>query len=434
MNPKTKPRVRIHSKAKHHAQRLYPWLVWGLAAGFYFYKSLLEVSPSVMHGVWMKEFNITATQLGNLAAIYFWAYLIMQIPMGIFTDRFGPRRVTTIAIFLCALGTAILMASHTLFTASVGRFVTGLGASVAAIGCFKLTTLWFPPRRFPTLAGLMMTIGMIGAIGGEAPLSISMDWIGWRNSLLYIAVIGFLFAFFFWLSVRDHGPHAEPPLPKGISNKPNLLSGLTEVLHNPQTWWLSVYSGLAYAPIMVFGGLWGVPFLETAYGLTRTMAAELLQIIFIGFAVGAPLAGFISDRTGQRKPIMAIGAMVALLSSILILYWHQSCWTAGALMFIFGASISCFLLCFSMVRQVNSLVVAATAIGFMNSFDAGFGAITDPMIGKFLDLGWRGEVQEGVRIFSLHDYYMGMGVIPIYLILAIVMLFFIKETHNSQKK
>ena len=193
MNPKTKPRVRIHSKAKHHAQRLYPWLVWGLAAGFYFYKSLLEVSPSVMHGVWMKEFNITATQLGNLAAIYFWAYLIMQIPMGIFTDRFGPRRVTTIAIFLCALGTAILMASHTLFTASVGRFVTGLGASVAAIGCFKLTTLWFPPRRFPTLAGLMMTIGMIGAIGGEAPLSISMDWIGWRNSLLYIAVIGFLF-------------------------------------------------------------------------------------------------------------------------------------------------------------------------------------------------------------------------------------------------
>ncbi|HLD17046.1 MAG TPA: MFS transporter [Coxiellaceae bacterium] len=429
-------RLRRYSVgAKRHATRLYPWVIWLLAAGFYFYKNLLEVSPGVMHAVWMRDFHIDGTQLGNLAAAYFWAYLLMQIPMGIFTDRFGPRRVSSIAIALCALGTLLLAMAPTLSIASLGRFVTGLGASVAAIGCLKLTTLWFSPRRFPTLAGLMMTLGMIGALGGEAPLSASVDWIGWRHSLEIIALVGLVFAFCFWLTVRDHGPHAESTtLPKGLKDEHSIFSGLWQVLTNKQTWWLSLYSGFAYAPIMVFGGLWGVPYLETAYGLSRTVAAEQLEVIFIGFAIGAPIAGWLADRFGRRKPIMFWGTLSALMSGVFVLYCPGlTQWEVTVLLFIFGGAISCFLLCFTMIRQVNRLVLAATAIGFMNSFDAAFGAITDPMIGHFLDLGWGGQMVDGVRVFSLHDYHWGMAAIPLYLALALVCMAFIKETHNSQK-
>src|SRR3989344_5835398 len=169
-------------------KHFYPWLVWVLAAFYLFYKYLIEVSPGVMSADLMRDFKINGAEMGNLAAAYYYAYLLMQLPMGVFTDRFGPRKVTSICIILCALGALILSHAHVFLMANVGRFVTGIGASVAAIGCLKLTTLWFPPKRFAMMAGLMMTVGMLGAVFGGAPLSVVMNHLGWRDSLFYGAI------------------------------------------------------------------------------------------------------------------------------------------------------------------------------------------------------------------------------------------------------
>ena len=172
------------SSKSFSVKSFYPWLVWGLGSAFMFYKYLLEVSPSVMVSDLMQVFNATGAQLGNLAACYFYAYLLMQIPMGIFTDRFGPRRVTSLAIVCCAAGALLLAYAHDLWVAELARFITGFGAAVAAISCLKLTTLWFPPKRFALMAGLMMSIAVLGAVGGQAPLSIAMSHIGWRDSMI----------------------------------------------------------------------------------------------------------------------------------------------------------------------------------------------------------------------------------------------------------
>jgi len=414
-------------------KRFYPWLVWGLGATFMFYKYFLEVSPSVMVDDLMRVFNTSGAQLGNLVGCYFYAYLIMQIPMGIFTDRFGPRRVTSLAILCCGAGALLLAYAHELYVAELARFITGFGASVAALSCLKLTTLWFPPKRFSLMAGLMLSVGMLGAVGGQAPLSIAMNYLGWRDSMIYGAVIGFVFAFIFWLTVRDHGPYAMPHPPEEMHRTP-ILSGLKEILTTRQTWFLSWYSGLAFAPVLVFGGLWGVPYLQELYGFERTLAAQQISLVFIGFAVGAPLAGWLSSYMNKRLPVMIWGTAAAFVFSLLILYIpNMSAWECGALMFCFGASISCFLLCFSMICEVNRIVLAATAIGFMNSFDAALGALTDPLIGKFLDLGWDGRMVHGVRAFSVENYHTAMLVIPVYLAISLVLLFFIKETHCVQK-
>ncbi|HYF97938.1 MAG TPA: MFS transporter, partial [Coxiellaceae bacterium] len=344
-------------------KRCYPWLVWGLGSGFMFYKYLLEVSPSVMVNDLMRVFNATGAQLGNLAGCYFYAYLLMQIPMGIFTDRFGPRRVTSFAIICCAAGALLLAYANELIVAELARFITGFGAAVAAISCLKLTTLWFPPKRFALMAGLMMSIAVLGAVGGQAPLSIVMSHIGWRDSMIYAAVLGFALGFIFWLIVRDHGPHAvqvETP-----TERPPVFAGLKKILQNRQTWFLSWYSGLAFAPVSVFGGLWGVPYLQEVYGFERTLAAQQISLVFIGFAVGSPIAGWLSSRIGRRLPVMAWGTAAAFIFSLLILYVpNLSVWECGLLLFLFGVGISCFLLCFSMICEVNHLILAATAIGF----------------------------------------------------------------------
>src|SRR5689334_6938426 len=88
-------------------QPVWAWSIWLLSALFMFYKYAIEVSPSVMTETLMKTFQISGVQIGNLAASYFYAYLLLQIPAGLLLDRFGPRKTTTIAIALCGAGSFI---------------------------------------------------------------------------------------------------------------------------------------------------------------------------------------------------------------------------------------------------------------------------------------------------------------------------------------
>lgn len=415
----------IRSSLSSHP--LYAWGIWLLSSLFMFYKYALEVSPSVMTKHLMADFHIDGAQLGNLAACYFYSYMIMQIPAGLLLDKFGPRRTTTIAISLCAVGAAFFGGAKTLFIAEIGRFLMGLGASFAALSCLKLIASWFPAKQFAFMAGLMMTLGMLGAVGGQAPLSAFIEMMGWRNAIYLIALIGFILAALFWLVVRNAPAHhvAYRVTPQRIS----VLASCKEVFRNPQGWWLSLYSGLAFAPISVFGGLWGVPFLAQYYGLTHTAAANHVSMIFIGFAVGAPIFGWLSDYIGRRKIVMVIGTALAAAFSILVLAMPpMPLIVLSCIMFFFGFSISSFLLCFTMIREINPPILAATAVGFMNAFDALFGAVSDPLTGKFLDMGWQGAMEAGARLFPTSVYRLALMTLPAFLVIATFCLAFIKDT------
>ncbi len=405
------------------------WIIWLLSALFMFYKYALEVSPSVMTSTLMRTFQIDGVQLGNLAACYFYAYLLLQIPAGFLLDKIGPRKITTLAIALCALGSMVFARADTLLVAGIGRFLTGMGAAFAAVNCLKLIANWFPLKQFAFMAGLMMSVAMLGAVGGQAPLASFIDAMNWRSAMEIIGICGLVLAAVFWLVVRDISPKHKTER-HIVSQKVAFWTSLKQVLKNRQGWWLSVYSGFAFAPVMIFGGLWGVAFTSQAFTVSHNVAAQAVSLIFIGFAVGAPVFGWFSDWIGRRKIVMFWGTLVALLSISAVIYWpelSQFSWTF--FLFLFGFSISSFLLCFTMIREISLPILAATAIGFMNAFDALFGAFSDPLTGKFLDLGWDGMMQDGARVFSVSAYKTAFLTLPVYLIISLLTLLRVKETY-----
>lgn len=408
---------------------LFAWIIWFLSALFMLYKYAIEVSPSVMTQHLMSEFNIDATQLGYFAACYFYAYLIMQLPAGILIDRFGPRKITAIAIAICALGILIFSYTKILFLAEVGRFLTGIGAAFAAINCLKLTANWFPEKQFAFMAGLMMTLGMLGAVGGQAPLAAFIGYLGWRKAILILGISGFILSILFWIVVRDKSKEQHLIDIKLNPVKTNVWENCKTIFRSKQSWFLSIYSGFAFAPVSVFGGLWGVSFIEEYYQLSKMHSAQIVSLIFIGFAVGAPIMGWTSDYLGNRKKIMIFGTVLATFCMVLILYIPMPLFLLNIMMFSFGFFISTFLVCFTMIREINPPIVAATAIGFMNIFDAFFGAFSDPLTGKFLDLGWTGTMMNGARVYSVHTYKWALLTLPLFLIFAIAFLFTIKETY-----
>lgn len=404
----------------------YPWIVWFVAAGFFFYKYLVQVSPSVMTGDLMRTFQVNGTGLGNLSAFYFYAYLCMQIPVGMMLDKYSPRLLTTSAIFLCSVSTLIFSQTNTLGWACVTRALMGAGAAFAAVSCFKLAAIWFSPKRFALVSGLFMTAAMLGAIGGQMPLSMLVQHSGWRNALEIVGIIGIGLALLYFLVIRDKPLQTEHP---HTAQKPG-SNALMYILKNKQAWLLSFYSGLAFAPVSVFGGLWGVPFLETAHQLIPTQAALAASSIFIGFAIGAPLLGWLSDFMGRRKPILILGTLLALICLTAVLYLPPLPLSIIMLLLgSFGFGASGFFTSFAMIRELFPLVLVATVLGIMNTFDSVCEALFEPFVGALLDATWSGTTVDGVHQFSLHGYHVALLMLPLSLLLALITLIFITETH-----
>jgi MFS family permease len=251
----------------------------------------------------------------------------------------------------------------------------------------------------------------------------------WRKALEIIGLGGLVLAAIFWIIVRDKSPSHERER-HIASTKISLMESLKKVLKSSQSWWLSVYSGFAFAPVMVFGGLWGVSFISEAYGLNQNISAQMVSLIFIGFAVGAPFFGWYSDWLGKRRVVMLWGTIIAFLAITAVIYLPGvSASMLAFLLLVFGFSISSFLLCFTMIREINVPILAATAIGFMNAFDALLGAFSDPLTGKFLDLTWDGKMVDGARVFSVVAYKAAFITLPLFLIISIFTLLKVKETY-----
>ncbi|MDP3560495.1 MAG: MFS transporter [Legionellaceae bacterium] len=404
----------------------YPWVIWSLAASFFFYKYLVQVSPSVMTEELMHTFQVNAAGLGNLSAFYFYAYLLMQIPVGMMLDRYSPRIITALAILLCSVSTLGFAHTDHLWLACLMRALMGAGAAFAAVSCFKFASMWFPAKRFAFITGLFMTAAMLGAVGGQMPLSQLVQSLGWREALNAIGVIGIIFSVIYYLLVRDK-PSSTCDM---ISHECSIFKQLWNIVTNPQAIILSIYSGLAFAPVSVFGGLWGVPFLKVAYHLSRNDAAFAVSCVFIGFAAGAPFWGWLSDYIGRRKPVLLLGTASALICLWAVVGYHQwSYATLILLLFVFGFGASGFFTCFAMIKEIFSMLVVATVLGWMNTFDALCEALYEPLIGAVMDYTWTGEIVDGVRQYSLENYYIALSLLVLSLGAALVMVFFIKETY-----
>lgn len=381
-------------------------LIWSLGATFFCFAFVQRVAPSVMVSELMRDLALGAAVLGNLSAFYFYAYAGMQIPIGLLMDRHGPRRVMAAFVLLCGAGNLIFAMTTSVELAYLGRLLIGLGASAGWVGTLTLATHWLPERRFALLSGLGQVFGMMGAVAGQAPLGIAVGAYGWRATLFAMAAFSGLLAILIWFLVRER--------PRGpAAGAPALAPALARALRNPQTW-LNALIGLALTgPMLSFAGLWAVPYLSQVHALDRATAGAVSSMTFIGWAIGAPLIGWLADRIGRRRVLILAGAGVATLTQALIVYLP----TVGpaslvVLLLLNGAAGSSMILTFGLARDSNPPETMGAVLGFVNTAVVGSGALLQPLIGALLDMSWDGATLDGARIYSADAYRMALSVLP----------------------
>lgn len=412
-----------------NTHRIKPWLIWALGATFFLAEYFARVSPSVMLPDLMRSFNADALALGTLSACFYLAYIPMQLPVGMLVDRFGPHRLLTAMALLCGVACLLFGATKILFLGQSSRFLMGFSASFAFVGTLKLASRWFPARRFGLLAGLTQALGMLGAVIGEAPTAIAVQHIGWRNTMFIMGVAIIILGIFIGLIVRDK-PKELIPTRSTEPERSGLLQGLMLVVKNPRSWINAGYIGLLYAPTAAFAELWGVNFLSQNYHLSSTIAGAAIGTIFIGWTVGGPITGWLSDKIGRRKPMLFFSALSGfILLSCIIFIPHLPIHLLFSLLFLYGMTNTGVVISYAVASEINLPKINGTSIAFANMASVLIGACLQPIIGYLLDLQWNGTILHGVHQFSLGDYHHALIALPICSALSFFFAFFVKETY-----
>lgn len=403
-----------------------PSIICLLGAMFYLYEFVLQVSPGVITKELMRDLHLNAAGLGTMAACYFYAYAPMQLPAGLLYDRFGPRRLMTIAILACAAGALFFSMTEGVALASLGRFLMGIGSAFSFIGALLLVSRWFRPQYFAAIAGIVGLMSSLGAIAGEAPLAAAVAHWGWRHSIEWIAYAGGFLAIIVYLVVRDGPPDL---LNQYRLTQPGEMKRLRDVCGNRETWWIALYSFAIWAPIVAFA-LWGVPFLEKAYHLDTSTASLACSMMWLGIGLGGPVVGWWSDNMGRRCTPLTLCGMIGLVSVTAVIYVALPTTMLFVFMFLFGIASSAIGLAFAVVKDNNHFHYVGTAIGLNNMATVAGGALFQPLVGILLSSHSTGVMQAGIPVYAVSDYRIALAVVPFcYLCSALISKFFLRETH-----
>jgi MFS family permease len=403
------------------------WAVWGLTALFYAYGSFQRVAPAVMVPDLMAEFDASAAMLGSLSAFYFYAYAVLQLPVGLMLDRWGARRMMTMAALLTGGGGLLFAMAGTVGAANLGRLLIGAGSAFTWIGCLTAAALWFPPRRFALVTGLSTLAGMVGAVGAQAPLAALVAAAGWRDTMLWAAAFALVLAAAIAVVVRDRP--AAPAAGRPVATLRGLLLGLRVAASDGQLWITALAGCMMSIPVLAFAGLWGVPYLMAAYGLSRPGAALIASAMMVGWAVGGPVFGWLSDRTGRRCRPMIAGATGALASMAAAIYVPGlSPVSVALLLFINGFMAGSMILAFAVIRERQGAGNIGSAYGLANTVIMGSGAVFQPLIGFLLDLNWDGRMVEGARVYSRAAYDLAFATLPAVFAVGLAAMLLIRET------
>ncbi len=403
------------------------WAGYCLCASAFSYAFFQRVLPSVIVDDLMVTFAVGGALMGNLSALYFYAYAALQIPIGVLTDRFGARLILTVALAIAACGSVLLGLAEAVDQAYLGRLLVGIGCSVAFVSTLKLATVWFPANYFASLSGGLMLFGMAGGMLGQAPLAYLLEFITWREALLGAGGVALLLSAAIWLAVRDR-PADAGSTGHGRQSVP-LGAALLRVAGTGQVWLAAAVAGAMAGPMLAFAGLWGVPYLEQAYGLSRSAAAGTASLMLLGVAVGGVVGGAVSDRIGRRKlPLLLALVMFGLTWLALLAFPAMPYPFVAALIALAGFACGASVLCYAVATEQLTPDYAGACNGVVNMATVGSGALMQPLIGFLLDL--QAGQGSGPPVFTAEMFRQAFIAFPISGALALAVGLALRETRG----
>jgi MFS family permease len=399
-------------------------VAWLLAAVYYFFQYTLRSAPAVMMPQMSEAFGLSALGMASMVGLFYWGYSPFSLVAGAAMDRLGPRRVIPVGAAIVGIG-ALLFATGNGSAASIGRLLQGAGGVFALVGAVYIATTNFPPSRAATLIGATQMFGMAGGSAGQFVVGPMMAaGVPWSAFWFWMGIGGLCISVILYtLLPADH------PTTRGGNWLKDAASSLGTVLRNPQSILCGMIAGLLFIPTTIFDMVWGVRYLQEARGFEYAAAVLRSATVPVGWIIGCPLLGLISDRIGRRKPVIIGGATLLLSSLAWVLYGKPDVFPPYVIGIVAGLGSGAAMLPYTVIKEANASEVSGTATGVINFLNFTFSALLGPVFGWILQI-----VSGGGVAVELEHYQTAFQPLLYGVALAIVLTFLLKETGPAAKK
>ena len=412
----------------------YRWVVFSLLAIGYLLVYFHRLCPAVVALDMQADLQAEGALLGFLAAAYFYPYALMQLPSGLLSDSWGPRKTITVFFALAGAASIFLGMVDSTAMAILARILVGLGVAMLFVPTMKVLTHWFKSEEFARMTGILMAVGGLGAYTASRPLAWLSDLMGWRGSFMVIGAATLLVAAAIWFLVRN------TPQEIGLAsaNQPDrnpskkleaigLIEGMKMVLSYRPFWLLAAWFFFSFSIFFSFGGLWGGPYLMHVYGLSKAEAGNILGMLALAMIVGSPFLSWLSDKVFcSRKKVIFLASLITLCLTVPLAFFPAAlnrpllyllCFFLG----MFNSAI--VVVAFTSAKELFPVEIAGTSVGLVNFFPFLGGAVAPPLLGAILEA--QGRTGAG---YSAAAYSKAFLLYFLFALIALVAACFITET------
>lgn len=398
-------------------------IAWLLVAVYYLYQYALRSAPSVMMPQLCEAFGVTSLGAASIVGMFYYGYSPFSLVAGAAIDRFGAKRVIPIGAALVGIG-GLLFGTGNSFAAGTGRLLQGAGGVFALVGAVYLITGNFPASVGASFIGATQMFGMAGGSLGQFGVGpLIQHGLAWNRFWIYAGILGLAISVtLFVLLPRDT---ERTDTGGGMAS---LVRPLGKVFRNPQSILCGLIAGLLMLPTTIFGMTWGVRFLQEARGREYDAAVMLAATLPLGWIIGSPLLGFISDRIGRRKPVIAGGTVMLLGVFAWVLFGDPAILRGPLVGILMGIASGAAMLPYTVIKEANPPELGGSATGVINFINFTFSALLGPLFGSRLERGSEGEPA------GLEHYQAGFQPLLYGIAAALVLTFLLKETGPAALK
>ena len=348
------------------------WFIFFITSANFFLSQFYRASNAVIANDLVVDLALDTRGLGTISAAFFYAFALTQIPISIFLDRIGPRKMMTGLSLLGIAGALIFSCAHSIEPGLVGRTLLGMGMACNLMGTLKLLTVWFGPATFATLSGVIFSIGTLGNMAAATPLVLLVNVMGWRQAFMVIAGVNLLLVLILYVVVRDTPPDKPSTSPQELfPDMRRAFSGLALLLKKKEYWIISLASLVSYGVYGAFQTLWAGPYLMEAMGQSVMNAGHLILLMNLGAISGGPVWGVLSDRILKTRKWLVSGGLLIVVVMVLLmagLPGGTGFLALALLFFSFGFFRATGLLMYVHIKEIMPLEMAGTAMTGINFF------------------------------------------------------------------
>lgn len=374
------------------------WLIWGVGAAGYILAITNRTSLAAVGVDTADRFQVDASTLSMFAVLQLGVYGFMQIPVGVWLDRYGSRPIITIGMVLMAIGQLVMAFSPNVGIAIAARMLLGAGDAAVFPSVLRLIATWFPAQRAPVMIQMTGIFGQLGQIVAIVPLAALLHATSWSVAFGSVAGLGVLFAVLVFALIRNHPPDRDADVSvntdtgaiKVVTSAVDTRVGIRAAWSHPGTrlaFWSHFTTPFAGTAFIM---LWGIPFLTAGEGRTQAEAALITTVLVLAGIVIGPFMGALSSRLPHMRSRALVLPTIAvqLITWLIVIAWPQPAplWLLFVLAIALATGGPASMIAFDHARTHNPSHRLSTATGITNAGGFLAGLIAIFLIGVALDV------------------------------------------------